>query len=409
MVSVLTRVFGIHNLALAEDVVQDALCRALEVWKFHGMPENPSAWLMATAKNRALDLLRREGTARNFAPELGQLLETEWTLAPVVAELFSPTGIKDEQLRMMFSCCHPRLREPAQVALVLNILCGFGTNEIAAAFLSSEAAIEKRLERSKRVLARSKLLFDLDDAAKLAERLPAVHRALYLLFNEGYHGACPESAVRVELCEEAMRLSALLLEHPVAGAPSTHALAAMMCLHAARLPARVDAAGNLTPLFEQDRSLWDARLIAEGTRLLDRSASGPELSEYHVEAAIAFLHAQAPSLEATDWGRIVSLYDKLMVLRPSPVVALNRAIAIAQHEGPARGLEEIHAIEGRDRLDGYPFYFAALGELEARRGNREVAEAYFRAALARARNEMERHFLDQRISAGALGRRRPTA
>jgi RNA polymerase sigma-70 factor (ECF subfamily) len=295
------------------------------------------------------------------------------------------------------------------VALVLNILCGFGTNEIAAAFLSSEAAIEKRLERAKRVLARSKLLFDLYDATKIAERLPAVHRALYLLFNEGYHGACPESAVRVELCEEAMRLSALLLEHPVAGSPSTHALAAMMCLHAARLPARVDAAGNLTPLFEQDRALWDSKLIAEGTRLLDRSASGPELSEYHVEAAIAFLHAQAPSVEATDWGKIVFLYDRLMVLRPSPVVALNRAIAIAQSEGPRRGLDEIHAIEGRDRLESYPFYFAALGELETRTGNREAAEVHFRAALACARNEMERHFLEQRIAASALGRRRPTA
>jgi RNA polymerase sigma-70 factor (ECF subfamily) len=403
MVSALTRVFGVHNLALAEDVVQDALCRALEVWKFNGLPENPSAWLMATAKNRALDVLRRQGTARTFAPELGRLLETEWTLAPVVAELFSPRGLKDEQLRMMFSCCHPRLSEPAQVALILNILCGFGTNEIAEAFLSSEASIKKRLERAKRTLSASKRLFDLADFRSLAERLPAVHRALYLLFNEGYHGAGAASAVRAELSEEAMRLSALLLEHPLTGTPTTHALAAMMCLHAARLPARVDASGNLTALFDQDRALWDRKLIVEGKRLLDLSASGPDLSEYHIEAAIAAIHAEAVNAEATDWGRIVSLYGTLMAIRPSPVVALNRAIAVAQHEGPSRGLEEIHAIEGRDRLETYPFYSAAIGELELRMGNFEAAEAHFRAAVGLARNAMERRFLEQRASAAAPG------
>ncbi len=406
MVAALTRVFGIHNLALAEDVVQDALCRALEVWKFSGLPENPSAWLMATAKNRALDVLRREGTARTFAPELGRLLETEWTLAPVVAELFSAKGLKDEQLRMMFSCCHPRLGEPAQIALVLNVLCGFATNEIAAAFFSTEAAIEKRLERAKRVLAGSKTLFDLANAERLAERLPAVLRALYLLFNEGYHGACVESAVRVELCREAMRLSALLLDNPLTGTPKSYALAAMMCLHAARLPTRVDSHGHLTAFFDQDRSLWDSKLIAEGRRLLDLSASGPDLTEYHLEAGIASIHADAATAEATDWGRIVSLYDALMAIRPSPVVALNRAIAIAQHEGPDRGLEEIHAIEGSDQLHAYPFYAAAIGELELRRGNGAAAWTHFQSALALARNSMERHFIEQRASAAALERSR---
>src|SRR5262245_26838682 len=205
MVAALTRIFGIHNLALAEDVVQDAFCRAMEVWKFRGMPENPSAWLMATARNRAIDILRRERTARTFAPELGRLLESEWTLAPVVEELFAEKAIRDDQLRMMFSCCHPRLREDAQVALVLNILCGFSVAEIASAFLSSHAAVEKRITRAKKVLAGSKRLFDLADA-DFPARLSAVHRALYLLFNEGYHGASAASSVRIELCEEARRL-----------------------------------------------------------------------------------------------------------------------------------------------------------------------------------------------------------
>ena len=217
MVATLTRIFGVHNLALAEDVVQDAFCRALEVWKFRGLPENPSAWLMATAKNRALDVLRRERTARTFAPELGQLLESEWTVAPVVEELFGAHAIKDDQLRMMFSCCHPRLTEEAQVALVLHILCGFSVNEIANAFVSGNAAIEKRISRAKKVLAGSKKLFDVSGADDFSGRLPAVQRALYLLFNEGYHGASPESAVRAELCQEAMRLTGDACRAPVGG------------------------------------------------------------------------------------------------------------------------------------------------------------------------------------------------
>jgi len=399
MVATLTRIFGVHNLALAEDVVQDAFCRALEVWKFRGVPENPSAWLMATAKNRALDVVRRERTARTFAPELGRLLESEWTLVPVVEELFGATAIKDDQLRMMFSCCHPRLPEEPQVALVLHILCGFSVSEIASAFVSSHAAIEKRISRAKKVLAASKKLFDIAGDDDFSRRLPAVQRALYLLFNEGYHGASPESAVRAELCQEAMRLTGLLLDHPLAATPATHALAALMCLHAARSPARVDSAGQLMSLFDQDRSRWDLRLAAEGQRLLDLSATGTELTEYHIEAAIASVHATALHAEDTDWGKIVSLYDTLMAIRPSPVVALNRAIAIAQLEGPERGLEEIHAIAGSDRLAAYPFYFAALAELELRSGRQQAAHEHFQTALAIARNPMERQFLQRRVAA----------
>jgi RNA polymerase sigma factor (sigma-70 family) len=399
MVAALTRIFGVHNLALAEDVVQDAFCRALEVWKFRGVPENPSAWLMATAKNRALDVLRRQRTARTFAPELERLIESEWTLAPAVAELFAPNALKDDLLRLMFSCCHPRLPEEAQVALILNILCGFSVDEVASAFVSGHAAIEKRIQRAKKVLAGSKTLFDVTAPADFSARLPAVHRALYLLFNEGYHGASAECAVRAELCHEAMRLAALLLDHPLGAVPATHALSALMCFDAARLPARVDVSGNLNPLFDQDRTLWDRELVIEGLKLLEQSAAGPEVTEYHIEAAIASVHAAAARAEDTNWGKIVSLYDALMRLRPSPIVALNRAIAIAQRDGPERGLEEIGAIENPDRLTAYPFYSAALGELELRRGQHETARGHFRAALALARNPMERRFLDRRVSA----------
>ena len=214
MVATLTRIFGVEHLALAEDVVQDAFCRALEVWRFRGVPDNPSAWLMATAKHRALDVLRRERTARTFAPELSRLLESKERLAPVVEELFAADVIKDDQLRMMLSCCDPRVPEAAQVALMLHVLCGFSVGEIAGAFVSTPAAIAKRLSRAKKVLAESKRLFELADPADFSARLPALHRALYLLFNEGYHGASPASAVRVELCQEAMRLAALCLSTP---------------------------------------------------------------------------------------------------------------------------------------------------------------------------------------------------
>jgi RNA polymerase sigma factor (sigma-70 family) len=396
MVAALTRIFGVHNLTLGEDVVQDAFCKALEIWKARGLPENPSAWLMATAKNRALDVIRRDRTARTYAPEMGRLLESEWTIAPVVDEAFAAPMIRDEQLRMMFSCCHPRLQQQAQVALVLNILCGFGAAEIADAFLTGRAGVEKRIARGKKVLADAKRLFDLSDD-DFASRLSAVRRALYLLFNEGYHGASRASVVRADLCTEAMRLTALLREYPPADSPETAALASLMCLHAARLPARVNAAGDLTVLVEQDRSRWDDRLVAEGLALLERSAAGDAVTSYHVEAAIAAAHTSAASLEETDWVLIVSLYDRLMTIAPSPVVALNRAIALAQRDGAARGLEELRAIGDRDRLANYPFYPAAVGELELRRGNRDDARECFQAALALARNPAERKFLQKRI------------
>ena len=398
MVAALTRIFGVHNLALAEDVAQDAFCRALEVWKVRGIPENPAAWLMTTAKNRALDVIRRERTARTFAPEMGRLLETEWTIAPLVEEAFAAHTIRDQQLRMMFSCCHPRLPEEAQVALVLNILCGFGTSEIASAFLVGRAAIEKRISRGKKVLAGARRLFDLSDA-DFTLRLATVRRALYLLFNEGYHSASGEAAVRAELCAEAMRLTALLRDYPRSAAAETDALASLMCLHAARLPARLDSAGDLYPLHDQDRSRWDSGLVAEGLELLGRSSTGAAVSAYHIEAAIAAAHASAPAVDETDWRLIVSLYDRLMVTAPSPVVALNRAIAIAQRDGAEHGLAALDAIGDRERLERYPFYPAARGELELRRGNRDAAHNHFRAALALARNTPERRFLQKRVDA----------
>ena len=401
LVAALTRIFGVHNLALAEDVAQDAFCSALEVWKVRGIPENPSAWLMATAKNRALDRVRRERTARTFAPELSRFFDSEWTLAPAIEEAFEPGAVRDEQLRMMFSCCHPRLPEEAQLALILNVLCGFGAPEIAAAFLSGRAAIEKRIARGKRVLADAKTLFDLRHA-DFGSRLDTVQRALYLLFNEGYHGASAAAPVRAELCEEAIRLVGLLREHPPAATPSTRALAALMCLHVARLPAKLDASGDLSALADQDRSRWDKQRVAEGLTLLEESARGDEVSTYHLEAAIAAEHACAKTHAETNWDAIVTLYDKLMALAPSPVVALNRAIALAEGRGAEQGLAALRSIDDAARLVSYPFYWAALGELELRTGDGVAAAEHFQAAKTLARSDAERRFLEKRIAATAI-------
>jgi RNA polymerase sigma-70 factor (ECF subfamily) len=396
LVAALTRIFGVHNLALAEDVVQDAFCRALEVWKVRGIPDNPAAWLMAVAKHRALDIVRKEHTARTFAPDLARVLASEWTLAPAIDEAFTGSTIRDEQLRMMFSCCDPALADDVQVALVLNVLCGFGAPEVAGAFLTSRSAMEKRLSRGKKVLARSERLFDLSDA-EFASRLSAVLRALYLLFNEGYHGASADAAVRADLCHEAIRLATLLLESPQTATAETEALLALMHLQAAKLSARLDAAGDLNPLGDQDRSCWDRGMVQKGLAILDRSAHGAVVSSYHLEAAIAAVHATAGSMEATNWSAVVDLYDRLMTIAPSPIVALNRAIAVGQRDGPQRGLECLRLIDDVDRLRAYPFYPAAIGELELRCGNVDAARRHLSAAAKLARNDTERRFLDKRI------------
>ncbi len=397
MVAALTRIFGVHNLALAEDVVQDAFVRALEVWRLRGVPDNPGAWLMTAAKNRALDVLRRERTAKTFAPEMGRLLDTEWTLSPAVNEAFDVHTIRDEQLRMMFSCCDPRLAEEVQVALILNILCGFSAGEIAAAFLTGRAAVEKRISRGKKTLASSKRLFDLADA-DFASRLGTVQRALYLLFNEGYHGSSPDLTVRAELCAEAIRLVLLLREYAPADTPATNALGALMHLHGARLATRIGADGELSRLTEQDRSRWDTRLVNQGLALLDRSASGDVLTSFHLEAAIAAEHVRAASLADTNWGTIVALYDRLMALEPSPVVELNRAIAIGERDGPSAGLAAVESIADRERLADYPFYYAAMGELALRLGRGADAREQFAAAIRVSRNSMERRFLERRAA-----------
>ncbi len=398
MLAALTRILGTQNLSLAEDVVQDVLVQALEVWKFHALPENPSAWLMKAARNRAIDLIRRERTRSRFAPDLQYLLESEWTLVPTVDSLLLESEIHDDQLRMMFSCCPPNLPAETQVALILKILCGFSVAEIASAFLSTPAAVEKQLQRGKKVLQQSPSLFAVSETAQLRRRIESVHEALYLLFNEGYHATHEQAAIREELCQEAIRLAVLLAEHPAGALPRTHALVALMCFHAARLPARVDDRGCLVLLEAQDRARWDRALIGRGFEFLDRSGSGPELTELHVEAAIASRHCAAGSFAETDWATIEQLYDLLWQMRPTAIVALNRAIAVGQARGAQAGLAALDAIEDKGSLQDYPFFAAARGDLLRMSGRTSEAAAELKRALASARNPAETRLLAEKLA-----------
>jgi RNA polymerase sigma-70 factor (ECF subfamily) len=361
------------------------------------VPTDPYAWLITAAKNRALDILRHEQTARALGPDLERAISVFAGDAPARDGSRDET-VQDDQLRMMFACCHARLPEETQIALILNLLGGFGVKEIAAAFLIGDAAMEKRIQRGKELLGQGKSLLEVTPE-RVTEHLDVVHKALYLLFNEGYHGNHPAESIRVELCAEALRLTTLLAESALTAVPATQALLALMCLTAARLPGRVDASGELLPLEAQDRSLWDARLTRRGVEALEASARGDDLTPYHVEAGIAFEHTTARSSGATSWARIVGCYDTLLQLRPSPVVALSRAIAIGELEGPERGLSELESIEGKERLRDYPFYAAAVGDQHLRAGRLDAARTSFEAALDVARNPLEVRFLERRVAA----------
>jgi len=378
MVATLVRILGLRNVDVAEDVVQDALLRALEVWKYRGVPENPSAWLFQAARNRAVDILRRRKLHDQAANRLSR------TLTSPVDE----HGIRDDQLRMMSACAHPALPSEGQVTILLKFLCGFSVPEIAQAFLTTEHAIEKRLARAKGTLKRSPGPSPLD-----AARLDSIHQALYLLFSEGYHGSHPERSVREELCAEALRLGSLLAEHPSTATPATFALLGMMCLHAARLPSRIDDAGSLILLEAQDRSRWSRPLIDQGFAFLNQSACGDRVTPFHLEAGIAALHAEARSFAETDWPGILKLYTHLYGLRPTPIVALNRAIALGRVEGPEPALREIEKIRSGGRLRQYPFLEAAAADLHRLAGRPKEARSHLQRALSLARNGPERQVL----------------
>ena len=395
MVATLTGIFGIEHLNLAEDVVQEVLARALQTWPYRGVPENPTAWIMRASRNLALDVVRREKVFRAKEPEITRLMERGGP-APETG-IFSEHEIADDRLRMMFVCCHPVIPAEAQVALALKTLCGFSVPEISHAFLTTEAAIAKRLTRAKQKIQEAQIPFEIPTGDELTRRLDSVLHSLYLLFNEGYKASSGENLVREELCEEAIRLTQLLAQHRAGNQPKMHALLALMLLNAARIPARQDDEGNLLRLEEQDRSLWDQAMIARGMFHLHESAAGAEISEYHLQAGIAACHAAAIDYKSTDWAKILSLYDRLIEFDDSPVVALNRAVAVANVRGPEAGLQTLRAIRNREKLDFYYLFYSVIGEFEMRLSNHAAAAEQFRKAFELAETKSERAFLLKRL------------
>jgi RNA polymerase sigma-70 factor (ECF subfamily) len=395
MVAILTRIFGLEHLSLAEDVVQEALGRALQTWPFYGVPNNPSAWLMRASRNLALDVVRREKVFRDKQADIIHVMDRP-SLAPDDT-VFTEHEIADDRLRMMFVCCHPVIPPEAQIALALNTLCGFSISEISRAFLTSEAAIAKRLTRAKQKIREARIAFEIPAGEELARRLDVVLEALYLLFNEGYKASSGDKLVREDICREAIRLASLLAEHAIGNCPKTHGLLALMLLNAGRIPSRVDGQGNLMRLEEQDRSLWDQSMISRGMFHLAQSAAGEEISRYHLEAGISACHCAAPDFDSTDWRRILALYDRLLAFDASPIIALNRAVAVANVHGPAAGIRAVESIRNRAQLDSYYLLYAVLGDFEARLANFPAAAGYFRQALQLAQLKSEQVFLSRRI------------
>ncbi len=397
MVAILARVFGLEHLSLAEDVVQEALARALQTWPFYGVPKNPAAWIMRASRNLALDVVRRQKVFRDKEADLIHAMER--SVAAPDAAIFPEQEIADDTLRLMFVCCHPRIPADAQAALALKTLCGFSETEISRALLTSASAVAKRLVRAKQKIRDARIPFEIPAGDELAGRLDGVLQALYLLFNEGYKASAGDRLVREELCHEAIRLAGLLAEHPAGNCPKTHALLALMWLNAARLPARVDSEGRLLRLEEQDRARWDQPMIARGMFHLARSAAGDAISEYHVQAGIAACHCAARDYASTNWRQILTLYDRLVEFNGSPVVALNRAVAVANVHGIDAGLAAVKSIRDSGQLDSYHLLHAVLGEFEIRRNRFATAADHFRRSLDLTELKAEREFLARQILA----------
>jgi RNA polymerase sigma-70 factor (ECF subfamily) len=397
MVSYLTRVFGPSHVSLAEEVVQDALVKALQQWPFHGIPDNPGAWLLRVARNGALDVLRRETWLRDRVPQIRAELE--------IPELVEPEDpvldheLRDDQLGMIFLCCHPRIPRDARVALSLKTVAGFSGAEIARAFLIDETTIAQRIVRAKRELRAENVAFEMPVGDELSSRLDSVLDVLYLLFNEGYAAHQGEDLIRLDLCSEAIRLTRLLTDSAVTARPKVHALLALMLLQAARFPARTDATGDLVLLSEQDRGLWDQCLIAEGFAHFERAANGDELTAYHIQAAIAALHAQADRDETTDWPAILDLYEQLSGLAPSPVILLNHAVALCKVKGPRVALDALDRITDHRAMRRYHLLPAARAEFWKELGNLDRARASYRDALECQCSEPERRFLTRCLEA----------
>lgn len=396
MVAYLTRILGPAHLDLAEEVVQEALLKALQNWPYSGIPDNPAGWLFRVARNTALDVIRHRRLADEKSAELmAEQLRRFPATMPGDTEL--EEQLRDDELRMVLMCCHPVLSRDARVALSLKTVGGFSTREIARAFLCDEPTIAQRLVRAKRQVRDNRIALEFPAGDDLTVRLDSALEVIYLMFNEGYTAQSGEDLVRHDLCEEALRLGRLLANSSVS-TPQTHALTALMAFQAARLPARVDSVGELVLLEEQDRSLWDHRFVQLGFHHFSECATGTQISAYHVQAAIAATHASAEHPGEVDWIAILGLYDQLMEISPSPVVALNRAVAISKVRGAEEGLSALRPLLEDRSLRHYYLLPAVRGRLLLDLGEREAAADCFREAMVRPCSEPERRFLRKKLS-----------
>jgi RNA polymerase sigma-70 factor (ECF subfamily) len=390
----------VRDVGLAEDLAQDALVAALERWPGSGVPENPAAWLMATAKNRAIDLARRQSTLERKQEELARDVGMRMAMDRSEFDAAVDDEVGDDLLSLIFTCCHPVLSREARVALTLRLLGGLATPEIARAFLVKESTIAQRLVRAKRTLRDARVPFEVPRGEELAARLPSVLEVIYLVFNEGYAASAGEDWIRPALCEEALRLGRILAALAPAE-PEAHGLIALLEIQASRTRARLGPGGEPVLLPDQDRSRWDLLLIGRGLRALERAEAlrGP-LGPYGLQAAIAACHARAREAEETDWVRIAALYDALSQIAASPVVELNRAVAVGFAFGPEAGLELLDQIAGEPSLRGYHLLPSVRGDLLAKLGRGEEAAAEFRRAAELTENAREREMLLRRAESG---------
>lgn len=396
VLATLIRHFG--DIDFAEDALQDALTRALEIWPERGVPENTAAWLYTTARNRGIDRLRRQQNWQGKKEAVKQHWDYAGRIAGDFANIEEEDMFADDQLRLIFTACHPALNTEARVALTLRTLAGLSTREIARSFLVPESTMAQRLVRAKKKIRVARIPYDVPDARRLPERMDSVLAVVYLIFNEGYSATEGEALIRRELCGEAIRLGRLLVSLAPDSAEAK-GLTALMLLHDSRRPARVSKTGDLVVLEDQDRALWDRDSITAGIRLLDEAMSQRWPGPYQIQAAISAIHCQAETAANTDWGQIVLLYRELSKLVPSPVVSLNEAAAIGMARGPEAGLERLDQLQRRgtlQALDDYYLLHAARADLLRRAGDPRAKQSYFRA-LALVHNDAERRYLLRRV------------
>lgn len=396
MIAVLTRVFGTHNLDMVEDVVQDAFLKAAQTWRYEPLPDNPAAWLMRVAKNKAIDIIRREHHHKLYSQEVVHQLRSEAEEA--VEHFFLDTEIADSQLRMIFACCHPTLKEEDQIALTLKTVSAFSSAEIARALLASEATIQKRIYRARQFLKDGNIPLEIPVGEQLIARLEIVCSILYLLFNEGYNSGKEDELIRRDLCAEAMRLCLLLTQHPVGARPATFALLSLMCFQASRFESRLDENNTIILLQQQDRSTWNRELIQRGYYYLNHSSQGDQLTIYHIESAIAAEHCMAASFEQTNWQRMLYLYDLLLEQKPTPTVQLNRAVVLAQLGQATAGIRGIWEIEEIDKLINTQYlYGAVLGDLYLKVNDGKNARRFLTLAFGLTTSQAEKKLIMEKI------------